>query len=84
MVVGSVVAFWAVSLSLVLVPGADWAFAIAAGLRDRTVLPAVSGLLAGYLALTAVVAAGVARLVSRFSGVAMVLIGAALLLERLR
>ncbi|MDT0549702.1 MULTISPECIES: LysE family transporter [Streptomyces] len=65
MAVGSVTAFWAVSFLLVLVPGADWAYAIAAGLRDRTVLPAVGGLLAGYVALTAVVAAGVATLVAR-------------------
>jgi threonine/homoserine/homoserine lactone efflux protein len=65
MAIASVMAFWAVSLLLVLVPGADWAYAIAAGLRDRSVLPAVGGLLAGYVALTAVVAAGVAALIAR-------------------
>ncbi|WP_042384203.1 LysE family translocator [Streptacidiphilus melanogenes] len=64
MEIGSVGAFWAVSFLLVLVPGADWAYAIAAGLRDRTVLPAVGGLLAGYVALTAVVAAGLAAVVA--------------------
>ena len=58
MAIGVVIAFWGVSFLLVLVPGADWAYAIAAGLRDRSVLPAVAGLLAGYVALTAVVAAG--------------------------
>jgi LysE type translocator len=58
-------AFWAVSFLLVITPGADWAYAIAAGLRHRTVLPAVGGLLAGHLAATAVVAAGVAALVAR-------------------
>src|SRR5262245_5620010 len=62
---GMVIAFWAVSLGLVLVPGADWAYAITAGLRDRSVLPAVAGLLAGYLALTAVVAAGVGPAIGR-------------------
>jgi threonine/homoserine/homoserine lactone efflux protein len=65
MAVGTVVAFWGVSFLLVLTPGADWAYAIGAGLRDRTVLPAVGGLLAGYVALTVVVAAGVAALVAR-------------------
>lgn len=65
MAIGTVVAFWAVSFLLVLVPGADWAYAIAAGLRDRSVLPAVAGLLAGYVALTAVVAAGVAAVIAR-------------------
>lgn len=60
-----VVAFWAVSFVLVLTPGADWAYAIAAGLGHRSVLPAVGGLLAGHLAATALVAAGLATLVGR-------------------
>jgi threonine/homoserine/homoserine lactone efflux protein len=63
--VSSITAFWAVSVLLILVPGADWAYAINAGLRDRSVVPAVGGLLIGYLALTAVVAAGVAAVVAR-------------------
>ena len=62
---GTVAAFWAVSFLLVITPGADWAYAIAAGLRHRRVLPDVGGLLAGHLAATAVVAAGVAALVAR-------------------
>jgi threonine/homoserine/homoserine lactone efflux protein len=62
---GMVAAFWAVSFLLVITPGADWAYAIAAGLRHRTVLPAVGGLLAGHLTATAVVAAGVGALVAR-------------------
>ena len=65
MATGALAAFWAVSFLLVLVPGADWAYAIAAGLRDQSVLPAVAGLLAGYAALTAVVAAGVAAVIAR-------------------
>jgi len=65
MAIGTLAAFWAVSFLLVLVPGADWAYAIAAGLRDRSVLPAVAGLLAGYAGLTAVVAAGVAAVIAR-------------------
>lgn len=65
MAIGTVAAFWAVSFPLVLVPGADWAYAMAAGLRDRSVLPAVAGLLAGYAGLTAVVAAGVAAVIAR-------------------
>jgi threonine/homoserine/homoserine lactone efflux protein len=65
MPIATITAFWTVSFLLVLVPGADWAYAIAAGLRDRSVLPAVAGLLAGYLALTAVVAAGIAATLAR-------------------
>jgi threonine/homoserine/homoserine lactone efflux protein len=65
MAVGTVAAFWMVSLLFVVTPGADWAYAIAAGLWHRTVLPAVGGLLAGHLLATAVVAAGVAAMMSR-------------------
>lgn len=75
-------AFWAMSAMLVLVPGADWAYVIAAGLRGRALWPAVSGILLGYLALTVVVAAGVAAVVSRSPAVltALTLLGAAYLL----
>ena len=62
---GTVAAFWAVSLLFVLTPGADWAYAIAAGLRYGTVFPAVGGLLVGHLSAAAAVAAGVATLVAR-------------------
>lgn len=61
---GQVVTFTTISLLLVLVPGADWAYAIAAGLRDRSPAPAISGLLIGYLLITAVVAAGLAAVVA--------------------
>src|ERR1700754_133927 len=63
--ISSVATFWTVSLLLVAVPGADWAYAITAGLRHRTVVPAVGGLLIGYVVLTATVAAGVAGVVAR-------------------
>jgi threonine/homoserine/homoserine lactone efflux protein len=64
MAISSIAAFWLVSIMLVLVPGADWAYAIAAGMAGRAVLPAVGGLLAGYAVLTGVVAAGLAALVA--------------------
>ncbi|MCE0535674.1 LysE family translocator [Kineosporia rhizophila] len=66
-------AFWAVSALLVLTPGADWAYAITAGLRYRSVLPAISGLLAGYLVITVVVAAGAAALITSTPGALTVL-----------
>ncbi|PCE24764.1 lysine transporter LysE [Burkholderia ubonensis subsp. mesacidophila] len=47
-----------------MVPGADWAYAISAGLRGSVVAPAVGGMLLGYLAITLVVAAGVGTLVT--------------------
>jgi threonine/homoserine/homoserine lactone efflux protein len=61
---GLVVAFWGVTVLLIVVPGPDWAFTLAAGLRDRVVYPAVGGLMLGYSLLTAVVAAGVGPLVA--------------------
>ncbi|MGI5205935.1 LysE family translocator [Spirillospora sp. CA-108201] len=64
MAVGSVLAFWAVALLLIVVPGADWAFIVGAGLRGGSVAPAVGGLIAGYAAVTAIVAAGVGALVA--------------------
>jgi threonine/homoserine/homoserine lactone efflux protein len=63
MMVATLAAFWAVSLLFVITPGADWAYAITAGMRHR-VMPAVAGLLLGHLAATLVVAAGVAALVA--------------------
>lgn len=60
----TVAAFWAVSFLFVITPGANWAYAIAASLRHRTVLPAVGGLLAGHLLATAVVATGVAAVLA--------------------
>ncbi|MBN6051771.1 LysE family translocator, partial [Nonomuraea sp. RK-328] len=64
MAASSVLAFWAVSLLLIVVPGADWAFTIGAGLRGRPVYPAVGGLVVGYAAITVVVATGVGALVA--------------------
>jgi threonine/homoserine/homoserine lactone efflux protein len=69
MAASSVLAFWLVALLLIVVPGVDWAFTISAGLRGHSVLPAVSGLVAGYAGVTAVVAAGVGALVASSPGI---------------
>ena len=63
MPIGSVAAFWGVALLLIVVPGADWAFTLDAGLRG-SVVPAVGGLVLGYAGMTVVVAAGVGALVA--------------------
>lgn len=75
-------AFWVMSFSLVMTPGADWAYAISSGLRQRGLFPAVTGMLAGYVAITLVVAAGVGVLITRIPGAlaAMTLAGAAYLM----
>ncbi|MFK3775571.1 LysE family translocator [Pseudomonas sp. NPDC089406] len=57
-------AFWAVSFLFVITPGADWAYAISAGMRGRWVVPAVAGMLSGHFAATLVVAAGVGSLLA--------------------
>jgi threonine/homoserine/homoserine lactone efflux protein len=65
MAASSIAAFWVVALLLIMVPGADWAFTISAGLRGDSILAAISGLVLGYTAMTIVVAAGVGALVAR-------------------
>lgn len=75
-------AFAGVSILFVLTPGADWAYAIAAGLRHRSVVSAVVGMLAGHLLATLIVAGGVGALVARlpFALALLTGVGAAYLL----
>jgi threonine/homoserine/homoserine lactone efflux protein len=79
---GLVLAFWLVAFALIAVPGPDWAFIVAAGARDRVVLPAVGGLVIGYLMLTGLVAIGVGAAVARTPATLTVLtiVGAAYLI----
>jgi threonine/homoserine/homoserine lactone efflux protein len=64
MELSAVVAFAAIASALIAVPGPDWAYVLAAGARDRVVVPAVAGILLGYAVITAVVVAGVGALVA--------------------
>ncbi|MEU8520977.1 LysE family translocator [Streptomyces sp. NPDC048577] len=66
-------AFLAVDLLLVFTPGADWAYAISAGLRDRSVVPAVAGLTAGYAGYTLLAVAGLVVIVASSGTVLTVL-----------
>lgn len=61
---GLLLSFLAVDLLLVCVPGADWAYVIAAALRGRSVPRAVAGLVSGYALHTALATAGLAVLVA--------------------
>ncbi|MFF2274089.1 LysE family translocator [Agromyces sp. NPDC058136] len=76
----SIAAFWMLALMFIVIPGADWAYVIAAGLRGR-VAPAVAGLLTGHLAATLVVAAGVGAVLAElpFALTALTTAGAAYL-----
>lgn len=75
-------AFLGVDVLLVLTPGADWAYAIAAGLRGRTVFPAVCGLMLGYIGHTLLLVVGVAALMAAKPGLLTIIsvVGAAYLL----
>jgi threonine/homoserine/homoserine lactone efflux protein len=79
---GAVAAFLTIDVVLVLTPGPDWAYVIAVGTRDRVVMPAVAGLLAGYAALTALVAGGLAVVIATSPDAlaATTLVGAAYLI----
>lgn len=60
----TLISFLALDLLLVCVPGADWAYVISAGLRDRSPVTAVAGLVSGYALHTVLAAAGLAVLVT--------------------
>ncbi|MEV4035998.1 LysE family translocator [Streptomyces umbrinus] len=79
---GTVAAFLAVDLLLVFTPGADWAYAITAGLRNRSVVPAVAGLVAGYAGYTVLAVAGLVVIVASSAALltALTVLGAAYLM----
>ncbi len=52
-------AFVVVDLLLVMTPGADWAYAISAGVRGGRLLPAIAGLAGGFVVQATLVVAGV-------------------------
>lgn len=56
--------FWGVAFLLIMTPGADWAYTIAAGLRHGSIIPAVGGQIAGHTAVVLLVAGGVGAVVS--------------------
>jgi threonine/homoserine/homoserine lactone efflux protein len=56
----SVLGFAAIAFTLIVVPGPDWAYVLAAGART----PAVAGLMTGYALITALVAAGAGPLLA--------------------
>ena len=57
--IATIAAFWTVSMLFVLTPGADWAYAMAAGIRHTNVGWAVAGLLAASpTAMTVLTVAG--------------------------
>src|SRR4051794_14358161 len=78
----SVAAFMTIDVLLVLTPGPDWAYVVAVGLRDRVVVPAVAGLVAGYAAMTVLVAGSLAVLITTRPGAltALTLVGGAYLI----
>ena len=57
-------ACWGMMTLMVLVPGPDWAYIIAAGIRERTIVPSLAGILVGYLLAVTAVAVGVGAAVA--------------------
>lgn len=57
-------ACWGMMTLMVVLPGPDWAYIIAAGTQDRTIVPSLAGILVGYLAAVAAVAVGVGAAVA--------------------
>ncbi|KAG9595405.1 hypothetical protein KCV01_g9926, partial [Aureobasidium melanogenum] len=64
MTLTALMAFWAVAILLILTPGADWAYAIAAGIRGRGIMLSVTGLILGHLTMMTVVAIGAGALLT--------------------
>ena len=62
-------AFVLVAAALACTPGVDWAYSIAAGLRQRSFVPAVAGLCGGYVLHTVLLVAGLAALLTGLPGV---------------
>ncbi|MET3812003.1 LysE family translocator [Arthrobacter sp. UYEF3] len=61
-------AFVGVAVALACTPGVDWAYSIAAGLKDRSFVPAVAGLCGGYVVHTGLLAAGLAAVITGLPG----------------
>lgn len=70
-------ACWGMMTLMVLLPGPDWAYILAAGTRDRTIVPALAGILTGYLAVVSAVAVGVGAAVAALPWVIVALTFAA-------
>ena len=66
-------ACWGMMTLMVLVPGPDWAYIIGAGTRDRSIVPALAGILVGYLVAVTAVAVGVGAAVAALPGVLVAL-----------
>ena len=62
-------AFLVVAVALACTPGVDWAYSIAAGLRQRSFAPAVAGLCGGYVLHTVLLVLGLAALLAGMPGV---------------
>jgi threonine/homoserine/homoserine lactone efflux protein len=57
-------ACWGMMTLMVLLPGPDWAYILASGTHDRSLLPSLGGILLGYLAAVIAVAVGVGAAVA--------------------
>ncbi|MEO3934820.1 LysE family translocator [Micrococcaceae bacterium Sec7.4] len=63
------ISFLVVAGALACTPGVDWTYSIAAGLKQRSFVPAVAGLCGGYVLHTVLLVAGLAALLTGIPGV---------------
>lgn len=70
-------ACWGVMTLMVVLPGPDWAYVLAAGTQERSLVPSLGGILLGYLAVVTAVAIGVGAAVAAMPGVLIALTFAA-------
>lgn len=69
----AILGFAVIAFTLIVVPGPDWAYILAAGARDHVVVPVVSGVMAGYALITLVLVVGLGALVAAVPGVLLTL-----------
>lgn len=62
------VTFWSISFLLACTPGADWAYVLSSTVKHKSPVPAVLGLILGYLGLVVIVAVGAAALITSIPG----------------
>jgi threonine/homoserine/homoserine lactone efflux protein len=56
--------FAVLALTLIAIPGPDWAYVVTASVRDHVVAMAVGGIVAGYVLITGLAVAGVAPVIT--------------------
>lgn len=65
MALQTIFAYWLLSFSITIIPGADWAYLISAGAKHR-VMAALTGMLIGYFIIILAVALGLGSIIAQY------------------